>query len=292
MELEIKIQQEYERAIANVPMLDEVPCASGLSIHDILKAHFLIANHFYIAESGLGGIGVKDMGLLQSAVFRQGAAFAGITKWTHTFDVCATLLYGLIKNHPFYDANKRTAFLCILFQLHKSGYCPATEKRVFEDLTVNIADNNLLKFARFQDLSKKNSEKDPEIKFISWFLHKNTRQIDNKSYSITYKQLNTILNKLGYSLENPNKNKIDVIKHEKKRTFLFASEKNHSFRVGQIGFPRWTAQVSKSDLKAVREITKQSSKYGVDSGSFFHGQDTMQSLVAEYNEPLMRLAYR
>jgi len=63
-----------------------------------------------IAEHG-GGEGVRDRGLLESALARPRNAWAyGIA------DPCAlaaSLGYGIARNHPFVDGNKRTAFVCV-----------------------------------------------------------------------------------------------------------------------------------------------------------------------------------
>lgn len=61
-----------------------------------------------IAEHG-GGEGVRDSGLLESALARPRNAWGyGVT------DLCAlaaSLGHGIARNHPFVDGNKRTAFV-------------------------------------------------------------------------------------------------------------------------------------------------------------------------------------
>src|SRR3546814_12154590 len=67
-----------------------------------------------------------------------------ISDWSS--DVCSSdlsLMYGLIKNHPFHDANKRTAFLCAILHLQKIGRTPTIDQKSFEDFTVNVAEGNL-----------------------------------------------------------------------------------------------------------------------------------------------------
>ena len=63
-----------------------------------------------IAEHG-GGEGVRDAGLLESALARPRNAWGyGVT------DLCAlaaTLGHGIARNHPFVDGNKRTAFVAV-----------------------------------------------------------------------------------------------------------------------------------------------------------------------------------
>ena len=63
-----------------------------------------------IAEHG-GGEGVRDAGLLESALGRPRNAWGyGVT------DLCAlaaSLGHGIARNHPFVDGNKRTAFVAV-----------------------------------------------------------------------------------------------------------------------------------------------------------------------------------
>jgi hypothetical protein len=96
LELEPEIITEYQRVVSKIADIDELPSADFLTIGEVLKAHFLIANHFYLEGCGLGGIGPKDIGLLESAIHRQGSGFGGQTKYLDRYDICATLFFGLM----------------------------------------------------------------------------------------------------------------------------------------------------------------------------------------------------
>lgn len=291
VELEPEIRAEYDRTIADFEPVTEFG-DSYLSTADVLRVHYSIANHFYLEGSGIGGIGPKSKELLESAVFRQITAYGGTSKWDGIFDITATLMFGLIKNHAFHDANKRTAFLTALYQLYSAGYCATAKEKKFEDLTVQIAENNLSKYNRYNDLVKSGTD-DPEIKFISKWLRQNMRRLDKRTYRITYRELKAILLRFGFHMENPSSNYIDINKYiTKKRVFGLLKSQESSIRVGRVGFHSWTATVSDGTIKLVREVTELSAKDGVDSAAFFKGQDPMQSLIATYNDQLIRLADR
>src|ERR1700678_4440581 len=184
LSLEPEIEAEYRRVVREIDDADDRYTSDCLTANDVLKAHFLIANHFYLEGSGLGGIGPRDVDLLLSAISRQAVMFDGTAKWNDSYGRCATLVYGLIKNHPFHDANKRTAFLCAIFQLQRIGRVPSVSQREFEDIIVKIADNKLDKYARYKAL-RKADDPDPEVKFISWHLRQNTRIIDKRHCNVT-----------------------------------------------------------------------------------------------------------
>src|SRR5438874_3417926 len=196
LSLEPEIDAEFQRSLAQLPDEEEGIAPYALGVVDVPRAHFLIANHFYLEGHGLGGIGPRDVGLLCSTVSRQYISFGGQTKWTAGFDVCATLFYGLIKNHAFHDANKRTAFLSALYQLRRMNWCPSVSEKQFEDFTVEIADDKLERYARFKAMSDK-GDPDSNVKFVSWYFRKHTRKVDKYSYNITYRELQAILSRHG-----------------------------------------------------------------------------------------------
>lgn len=64
---------------------------------------------------------VTDLGLADSAVSRPQASFAGEEFYTSIEEKAATLLYGVARNHPFIDGNKRVAVLAALQFLNVNG---------------------------------------------------------------------------------------------------------------------------------------------------------------------------
>lgn len=79
-------------------------------IHDLL-----------IRETG-GQAGLRDAALLHSAIARPFASFADQDLYPDNFDKAAALFHSLIKNHPFNDGTKRTAFASALYFLDMYGH--------------------------------------------------------------------------------------------------------------------------------------------------------------------------
>lgn len=72
-----------------------------------------------LVEHG-GGVGVRDAGLLESALARpQQLAHYGSPD---AADLAASYGYGLSRNHPFVDGNKRTAFVATELFLALNGF--------------------------------------------------------------------------------------------------------------------------------------------------------------------------
>jgi len=281
----LQLQEEYERHIRQIA---EDPFSGDrklICFREVIKAHYLIADYF-MAEGEQIICGVKDLNILGSSLGRQIAGFGAFNKWETAEEKCATLFYGLIKNHPFHDANKRTALLTLLYHLNKLDRVIDTEQRDFENLAVNVAGDTYQfykKFKRFED------QPDKEVRFIADFLRKNTRKIDKQLYQVTFQEFNTLLHKFNVYLENPNGNHIDVVTLKEKRKLLGLRKEIDRIKILQIGFPGWKRQVNPKALKEVLKVAKLTPENGVDSQTFFKGAEPLGALIDQYSGPLKRL---
>ncbi|SMC88317.1 type II toxin-antitoxin system death-on-curing family toxin [Sporomusa malonica] len=88
-----------------------------LSLSDIILLHRKL-----IDQTG-GAHGVRDMGLLESALNRAHASFDGEDFYTTVESKIAAITYGLVNNHSFIDGNKRIGIAAMLLLLRINGYC-------------------------------------------------------------------------------------------------------------------------------------------------------------------------
>jgi len=86
-----------------------------------LKKEAVLAIHDrQVAEHG-GSAGVRDDGLLESALARAQQLHAYGDPAPDLADLAAALAYGLSRNHPFVDGNKRTAHVAYRTFLELNG---------------------------------------------------------------------------------------------------------------------------------------------------------------------------
>ncbi len=78
-----------------------------------------IAHAVSLAAHG-GADGVRDAGLLESALARPRNLFA--YGEADAAALAAAYAFGIVRNHPFVDGNKRTAFLTAAAFLELNGY--------------------------------------------------------------------------------------------------------------------------------------------------------------------------
>ena len=85
----------------------------------VSKAALQLLHGESLAEHG-GGAGLRDEGLLDSALARP--EHLAVHGKPDAADIAACYGFGLARNHPFVDGNKRAAFLAVGLFLHLNGW--------------------------------------------------------------------------------------------------------------------------------------------------------------------------
>jgi len=89
--------------------------------------------------------GIRDLGLLQSTMGSVEATFSGAFLHETIFSMAATYLYGICRNHPFLDGNKRTAVAAALTFLELNGAEVNADEDAFYDLVIGVAEGRISK---------------------------------------------------------------------------------------------------------------------------------------------------
>ena len=84
------------------------------------KPQILLLHEQLIAETG-GSSGLRDEGILDSALNTPFQTFAGKDVYPSLQQKAARLCFGLVKNHPFVDGNKRIGAHVMLVFLALNG---------------------------------------------------------------------------------------------------------------------------------------------------------------------------
>jgi death-on-curing protein len=91
-----------------------------------------------IDESG-GAHGVRDTGLLKSAIGRPQATFDGRDLYADVWHKAASLMESLISNHPFIDGNKRTSIASASLFCRRNGFRLMCEQQEIETFALDMA---------------------------------------------------------------------------------------------------------------------------------------------------------
>jgi death-on-curing protein len=114
-----------------------------------LQRDVVVAVHeAQLAEHG-GGLGVRDAGLLDSALSRP-ENLAAYGK-PDVADLAAAYGYGISRNHAFIDGNKRTAFVAVELFLELNGFGLAADDAACVMIMLAVASGEI-----------------PEAEFAAW----------------------------------------------------------------------------------------------------------------------------
>lgn len=113
----------------------------GDCIH--LTVEIVLEIHGAVLEAFGGAAGVRDRGLLESAVAAPQAAYRGVSPFADLVEVAAAYLFYLCRNHAFVDGNKRTAMAAAIVFLRLNSIETAKDSDAWESLVLDVAASKL-----------------------------------------------------------------------------------------------------------------------------------------------------
>ncbi|WP_058301070.1 type II toxin-antitoxin system death-on-curing family toxin [Gorillibacterium timonense] len=116
-----------------------------LSAQEVIAINLAMIQRYSPGEQ----VGVKDPGMLESAVYRPQSSAFEEDAYPTLFEKAAALFESLGQNHPFHNANKRTAFTALVLFLRYNGLYFIMDTKKAEDFTVDMVIHKY----RFQELT-------------------------------------------------------------------------------------------------------------------------------------------
>ena len=104
----------------------------------LTKKQLLLLHEELITETG-GAAGIRDEGLMDSALAAPFQSFEGHTPYPSLQQKAARLGYGLVKDHPFVDGNKRIGAHATLVFLALNGIEMDYTQEELADTFLNLA---------------------------------------------------------------------------------------------------------------------------------------------------------
>lgn len=122
------------------------------TVQDIYELHIQLEKTFILSS------GIRDEKLLASAVNTPFQTFMGNDLYPSIYDKAAQLCYGIAKNHPFTDGNKRTAIHSMYVYLIINGFDITATQQEVEDLIIDVAAGKMTNTELVQWLRKNTIE--------------------------------------------------------------------------------------------------------------------------------------
>lgn len=281
-----ELRKEYRRLTRECEQLEGIQHPL-INVDDVLRAYLILADYFTDESSGSNLekmlVGLRSDDLLASSIMRQNISFGGKTKYTDPIEICATLFYGLVKNHAFLDGNKRVSLLVLLYQLNLYGYIPNVSAREFEKLVVSVAANNINPRTLKKFKNKKMSKTDIEVQAIAYSLRRMVKRKDSTYHiSITAREFCDALEKAG-AVVKLESGKLKF-RREVKKTWPFHPDVKNS----TIVFGGWSRTIGAGKARDVLRELDLYDQYP-SYADFIKGKEPMYQMIQEFEGPLRRL---
>lgn len=104
-----------------------------------LAAEQVLFIHARIIDESGGAHGVRDLGLLKSAIGRPQTTFDGRDLYPDIWHKASALMESLISNHPFIDGNKRTSIASTVLFIRRNGVHLKFTQQEIEIFTLDMA---------------------------------------------------------------------------------------------------------------------------------------------------------
>jgi death-on-curing protein len=121
---------------------------------EFLTVEVVLALHQRQLERFGGSAGLRDRGLLESAVAQPQASFGGTYAHDGLFAMAAAYLFHIVSNHPFVDGNKRVGLLAAQVFLAVNGVPVEHDSEAFYALTMRVAEGRIDKAAVAAELER------------------------------------------------------------------------------------------------------------------------------------------
>ncbi len=119
-----------------------------LDVEDVIEIH---ATQLEVYG---GSAGLRDRGLLESAVAQPQASFGGEFAHGGLFAMAAAYLFHIVSNHPFMDGNKRAGMLAAMVFLDLNGISIDRPSEALYELTMGVAEGRIEKAAVAVELER------------------------------------------------------------------------------------------------------------------------------------------
>ncbi|QKU83760.1 MULTISPECIES: type II toxin-antitoxin system death-on-curing family toxin [Vibrio] len=221
----------------------------------VIRIHQYLTEYFEHGDDPISPPGVKDLGLLESAVVRKDMTAGAHDIFEGVFNKAAALFHGVISNHSFYNGNKRAALMSTLVYLGENGYwlTKCTDEEMFE-FTRKIAAHEL------------SEDRNQEVLIIADWLKSNSRRREIRDKVLSFNDLKTILSNFDYEVEVGRNNCCEI-------------KKNGNF-ITSIRYKgtRGAEDYDVKYIKGLRRRLRLTPEYGVDSLEFYGMKGVSETL--------------
>ncbi len=246
-----------------------------LTTSEIIAIHSELAKDAALSEDPISPDGIKNINLLESAVFHPQTSFGYNYKYPTVETSGAALMYAISNNHSFHNGNKRSALVSLLVFLdrhHVSLIC--NDDELFQ-ISMKIAqhDNGL--------------SEDGVIYNLALWIVKNAKIMKKGQRPVTLMKLTRILRNFNCIYNNQTECFERTITNGNK---FFKRHQTLSYHLSANKIKQGE-EVDKGVMKSLRNALQLSEDYNVDKDMFYSGEPyETGEFISKYQNVLKRLS--
>ena len=141
-----------------------------------------MAFHRLVIEAHGGTLGVRDQGMLESALAMARQGFSGEYAHAYPFEMAGAYAFHIAKNHPFVDGNKRVALACCVAFLRMNGWDLESEGEAAADAILALIAGSMDKQGFAAWLASQCRER-PRLELRDFFAALNYGQLAEHAHS-------------------------------------------------------------------------------------------------------------
>lgn len=254
-----------------------------LETSDVSAIHAELEKVFRESNDPISPPGVKSLHSLDSAVQRP---ITAAEIYPTVAMAAASMTQALIKNHPFYNGNKRTAIVAMLVFLDSNGLKLLCSEGELFSFALDVADSNLFK----EDRSRFEKIAENEVDFMARWILARTRNgaPDSRVRPLKWNELQDILRAFECQIDVSGR-KIIVTRSDPMANSSFRWFRSTPKELkATFDFPH--GEVDKGLIQEIRKNLKLDSQY-VSNGEFYSPRKVQTAgFILEYSKLLKRLA--
>jgi death-on-curing protein len=269
-EYKIEVERAKERARDSFvwPRL-EVGTVECLTKDEVTAIHQALTDEFAGTPDAIWPVGVKDEGLLDSAIHRPLIASA---KFSNVPAAGAALLHGLQQNHVFHNGNNRTSLVALVLFLIRNNHYMLFDQDELYRLIVGLASHTIV------PVSATRPNADHEAFAAYEWLVRNTRPHQSGDFPLKWGELERTLEHFDCDMHIRHGGKCEIKRGTREITIRYLGR---------------TSEVRKSDVRKIRRGLELSGSHGIDSVVFYNRGRIMPDplgIIEKYRPVLQRLA--
>jgi len=230
-----------------------------ITTEEALSVHEYLAEHYEKSDDPISPRGVKNIELLESAVFRPFASVGSQDLYPTVIDKASALFHGVISNHCFHNGNKRAALLLTMCFLDSNGYW-----------IDKCEDEELFEFTRKTAAHELSVKRSDEVKAVKSFLKKNSRKTVSGDNPLSYIELSRLMSSAGFEFQD-NGDYVDIIN---KKNGKFATK---ILKKGRSGMEHYDPQY----IKKLRKKLGLTATNGWDGARFYQNGRGLTDNIGE-----------